>query len=738
MSEQPTTTTASATNGQSNPDDIRKSFIEQVKARKAALEKRRQEEAAAAAAAAAPTPAPTPETPKTETEAPASTSTTTSNVEETTDASAPKKELTFAERLKLKKQAANAASNTTAEGETKPDPAAEEPKSTATDKEETITEESKETENKGTPATEGENLDEQASTEQKETEEQASKEEEEEEEEIDDGSMTVSKLLERLKEVPPIDDIYSFKYPEGIEGPNPIYKKENVKYTYGPTFILQFKDRFKVKADKAWIQSTGSKVVIPVGMNKSNKSSREPSNRFGGRGGAGNDFRSNSMRNESRSSSKRKSRRNVDDRRSNRDRSYTSRRDRERGAEFGGAAKKDETPKEEVAPFVPSANRWVPKSRAKKSEKKMAPDGVTELLDAEDVERKMKSLLNKLTLEKFDTISTDIINIANQSKWETQGETLKIVIEQIFHKACDEPHWSSMYAQLCGKVVKELSPEISDETNEGKTGPKLILHYLVARCHTEFQKGWSDKLPTNEDGSPLEPEMMSDEYYQAAAAKRRGLGLVRLIGFLYCLNLLTGKMMFECFRRLMKDLTDNPSEETLESVVELLTTVGEQFERDSFRAGDATLEGSALLDSLFQLLDNVIETGKISNRIKFKLIDIKELREDKNWNSAKKNDGPKTISQIHEEEERARQLKASSRSNSRRTNNSMGGSNRSSRRDYGPPKVSKDNFTTTRSFSQRNNARAPPQKEEPKPAAPAATNMFSALLGNDDDDEDDE
>ena len=109
--------------------------------------------------------------------------------------------------------------------------------------------------------------------------------------------------------------------------------------------------------------------------------------------------------------------------------------------------------------------------------------------------------------------------------------------------------------------------------------------------------------------------MMSDEYYKAAAAKRRGLGLVRLIGFLYRLNLLTGKMMFECFRRLMKDLSNAPSEETLESVVELLSTVGQQFETDSFSAGQATLEGSALLDSLFAILQNISETASITNKM---------------------------------------------------------------------------------------------------------------------------
>ena len=91
----------------------------------------------------------------------------------------------------------------------------------------------------------------------------------------------------------------------------------------------------------------------------------------------------------------------------------------------------------------------------------------------------MKSLLNKLTLEMFDPISADILKIANQSKWETQGETLKVVIEEVFHKACDEPHWSSMYAQLCGKLVKDLDPEIKDEENEGKTGPKLSYSSLL-------------------------------------------------------------------------------------------------------------------------------------------------------------------------------------------------------------------------------------------------------------------
>ncbi|KAF4004959.1 MIF4G domain family protein [Saccharomyces cerevisiae] len=532
---------------------------------------------------------------------------------------------------------------------------------------------------------------------------------------------TVSQLLETLGKAQPISDIYEFAYPENVERPDIKYKKPSVKYTYGPTFLLQFKDKLKFRPDPAWVEAVSSKIVIPphIARNKP-----KDSGRFGG------DFGSPSMRgmdhtSSSRVSSKRRSKRMGDDRRSNR--GYTSRKDREKAAEKA----EEQAPKEEIAPLVPSANRWIPKSRVKKTEKKLAPDGKTELFDKEEVERKMKSLLNKLTLEMFDSISSEILDIANQSKWEDDGETLKIVIEQIFHKACDEPHWSSMYAQLCGKVVKDLDPNIKDKENEGKNGPKLVLHYLVARCHEEFEKGWADKLPAGEDGNPLEPEMMSDEYYIAAAAKRRGLGLVRFIGYLYCLNLLTGKMMFECFRRLMKDLNNDPSEETLESVIELLNTVGEQFEHDKFVTPQATLEGSVLLDNLFMLLQHIIDGGTISNRIKFKLIDVKELREIKHWNSAKKDAGPKTIQQIHQEEEQLRQKKNSQRSNSRFNNHNQSNSNRYSSNRRNMQNTQRDSFASTKTGSFRNNQRNARKVEEVSQAPRA--NMFDALMNNDGD-----
>lgn len=783
MSQQDTPsqpTTQDNNSSMSQAEQTKKSFIEIVKARKAALEKRRLEEQQAAEAAeaakkqaeqpiepvAATATAPVVENENEneqqqqqveESQEPKVEQPQEPKAEEAQEPKEEKKVLTFAEKLRLKKlqkaqeeQQAAAAAATPAQEST---PAAETTPSATESTQTTETASTTTTSAAAATADEGEGEGEGASP----TTEEATKSDENAEaestpveesteetgptEEDLEGKMTVTKLYARLNEVPPIEDLFTFKYPESLEAPDIKYKKEHVKYTYGPTFLLQFKENCNVIADPEWIASTRSKIVIPPNMARNNRSRGGDGSKFGPRSGT-NDFRSNSSRGgDSRANSKRRSRRDKDDRRSNRNPSRRDRSERKGGRDRDGDdKKKDDEPKVEVAPFVPSANRWVPKSRAKKEtaevEKRFAPDGVTELFSKEEIERKMKSLLNKLTLEKFEPISADILALATLSKWETNGETLKTVIEQIFLKACDEPHWSSMYAQLCGKAVKDLDPEIVDETNEGATGPKLVLHYLVVRCHTEFEKGWTDKLPTNEDGTPLSPEMMSDEYYKMASAKRRGLGLVRFIGHLYRLNLLTGKMMFECFRRLMKDLNNQPSEDVLESVVELLSTVGEKFETDSFNAGPATLEGSALLDSLFGLLQQVIDGGEVSNRIKFKLLDMVELR-DKNWASDKKDQGPKTITQIHEEEELARALKqANSRSNSRRSNRNT--SNRNSSRREGPPPAAKDkdSFTSTRSFSQRSQ-RTPQKEAEPAPAlhTSASTNMFSALMDNNSDDE---
>ena len=96
--------------------------------------------------------------------------------------------------------------------------------------------------------------------------------------------LTMSELLNRLALAAPIEDIFAFKYPDSVEPPDPKYRKEHIKYVYGPVFLLQFKDKVKATADEEWIAAAKSKIVIPPSMarNASNRSMRpRDSSKFG-------------------------------------------------------------------------------------------------------------------------------------------------------------------------------------------------------------------------------------------------------------------------------------------------------------------------------------------------------------------------------------------------------------------------------------------------------------------------
>ncbi|OBZ69266.1 hypothetical protein A0H81_10699 [Grifola frondosa] len=72
---------------------------------------------------------------------------------------------------------------------------------------------------------------------------------------------------------------------------------------------------------------------------------------------------------------------------------------------------------EPVAPLEASANRWQAGSLGRKTQ---APDADS----PEVVDRKVRGLLNKLTMERFDSISDQIITWANRSEKEKDGRML--------------------------------------------------------------------------------------------------------------------------------------------------------------------------------------------------------------------------------------------------------------------------------------------------------------------------
>jgi len=299
----------------------------------------------------------------------------------------------------------------------------------------------------------------------------------------------------------------------------------------------------------------------------------------------------------------------------------------------------------ELKPIAVTASGWKPTSIGNKAAQAAVPQ--VGHMDPEMVQRKVKAALNKMTPEKFDKISDQILLIAGQSKNEQDGRTLRQVIQLTFEKATDEAHWASMYAKFCKRMLEMMSPEIRDENILDKqgnvvSGGALFRKYLLNRCQEEFERGWKVDLPENPDNAekkPGEAALLSDEYYIAAAAKRRGLGLVQFIGELYKLGMLTERIMHECVRKLL-EFDGVPDEAEIESLTKLLKTIGANL--------DSTEKGRPMMEVYFHRIKTTIELPNLPSRLKFMLMDIVDLRKAQ-WQSKEANKGPKTLEEVRAE-----------------------------------------------------------------------------------------
>jgi translation initiation factor 4G len=193
----------------------------------------------------------------------------------------------------------------------------------------------------------------------------------------------------------------------------------------------------------------------------------------------------------------------------------------------------------------------------------------------ETVDLEVKSLLNDLTLTKFDLILNQIIVWANKSEGEKDGRTLIQVIRLVFEKATDDASWSDMYALLCQKMMEQTSAKVRDDgikNAEGKptSGGQLFKKYLLDRCQEDFERTWAAKEVTAAAVSKsIEDAMYSEEYYAAQKAKHQALGLIKLIGELFKLQMLEEPIVYDCIKKLLK----NPEKDEIERLCKLIGAI---------------------------------------------------------------------------------------------------------------------------------------------------------------------
>uniref|UniRef100_A0A8C5GRG5 Eukaryotic translation initiation factor 4 gamma, 3a n=1 Tax=Gouania willdenowi TaxID=441366 RepID=A0A8C5GRG5_GOUWI len=255
-----------------------------------------------------------------------------------------------------------------------------------------------------------------------------------------------------------------------------------------------------------------------------------------------------------------------------------------------------------------------------------------EIQKTKELFKKVRSILNKLTPQKFNQLMKQVTDLTIDTE-----ERLKGVIDLVFEKALDEPSFSVAYGNMC-RCLATLKVQMTDKPNSTVNFRKLLLN----RCQKEFEKDKVDdvvferKQKELDSASSTERERLQEELEDAKdKARRRSIGNIKFIGELFKLKMLTEAIMHDCVVKLLK----NHDEESLECLCRLLTTIGKDLDFE---------KAKPRMDQYFNQMEKIVKERKTSSRIRFMLQDVIDLRLH-NWVSRRADQGPKTIEQIHKE-----------------------------------------------------------------------------------------
>lgn len=321
-----------------------------------------------------------------------------------------------------------------------------------------------------------------------------------------------------------------------------------------------------------------------------------------------------------------------------------------RGGRHSGPVRSAHTP---VDPFITQ----LPVEKLKRSE-----NGWKRNKEEDDEKtakiKQVRSLLNKLTIEKFDKIFQQIVDIDISSV-----DILIGIVKEIFEKTLFEPKFSDMYAELCRRLDETIQPMLDKKDESG--GKQLNFRkILLNNCKDEFTRfanssakqeeksrdegsvGSSDEAEkiSSESSEKLKPSQepsKEEEEMRAFKAKRRMLANVRFIGELYLKNLLKETIIHkQCIQKLLVLAASNKEEDVLEAICKLISKTGAKL---SANAGAAEH-----INRYFELLTDIAKDPKVPARIRFMIQDLVEQRNN-NWKVRREEASAKTIAEIHKD-----------------------------------------------------------------------------------------
>jgi translation initiation factor 4G len=218
--------------------------------------------------------------------------------------------------------------------------------------------------------------------------------------------------------------------------------------------------------------------------------------------------------------------------------------------------------------------------------------------EAVQVARAARSILNKLTADKFEALYEQLVTCGVKTP-----EHVTILMQEIFEKATTQHNFIAMYADLCMRL--EPDPRIAAAA--AADGQSSFRRLLLNQCQCAFEELLD---PTNSCDR-------QDDEEARIILKQKTLGNVKFVGQLIVRRMLSSRLLCDCTDQLLGSHEACP--EALESVAALLRSACPTFDTPSWPFFHR-------LEQIFARLQELTVKKGVPSRIRFLLKDVLDLR----------------------------------------------------------------------------------------------------------------
>jgi len=243
---------------------------------------------------------------------------------------------------------------------------------------------------------------------------------------------------------------------------------------------------------------------------------------------------------------------------------------------------------------------------------------------------KCRGMLNKITLDKFDTLSSQLVEFLQENA--KKEEEIKMLVELLFFKTTLEHKFGELYAKLCRTLAQDLpifptSKEIDGTVVETTITFKKI---LLNHCQFEFQRG--HVAPVFKDDMDE-----ADRENVRIRQKKSIVGTIIFIGELFKVDLLPTKIILICIKKLTEGSgSRGATDDELVMLCTLLHTVGKKL--------DETADPTALRKRYAKLEMFTRDMG-LAQRTRMLIQNMLQSRK-LNWTTVNWEDKPQTLQEI--------------------------------------------------------------------------------------------